>query len=138
MAPRRKRLEFSKAAKLEMFRRAGGPSNPCCEKCKISVLGKRFEYDHILECWEMEDVEHGYRAPLTAADGWLLCGTCHDEKTARKSGERAHGIRIIEKLARIDRRESASFTRRSQNLRKKMNGDIVDKYTGEIIRKGRR
>jgi hypothetical protein len=135
---RASRLEFTKPVKLEIFRRAGGPGNPCCEKCKLSVKSKRFDYDHVLECWEMEDVTHGYRAPLTASDGQLLCGPCHDDKTGRKSGERAHGVRIVEKLARINRRESASFTRHGSTLRKKLNGDIIDKYTGEVVRKGRR
>jgi len=132
---RSKRLEFTKPVKLEIFRRAGGPGNPCCEKCKMNVLGKRFEYDHILECWEMEDVEHGYRTPLTAADGRLLCGGCHDGKTARKSGERAYGKRIVEKSARIDRRKGRNGL--STKFSRRFNGDIVNKETGEIIRRGK-
>lgn len=86
----------------------------------------------------MEDVEHGYRSALVAADGQLLCGPCHDEKTARKSGERAHGVRIVEKLANIDRRSTSSGQRGfSQRYKRKMNGDVLDTETGEIIRKGR-
>lgn len=131
---RQKRLEFTKAVKLEIFRRAGGPASPCCERCKMNVLGKSFEYDHKIEEWEREDIEHGYREPLKADDGWLLCIPCHDEKSARKSGERAHGKRIVEKQAGISRSKRGGF---SGKFRRKMDGTVVDRETGEVIRRGR-
>ena len=135
MAARAKRLEFTKAVKLEIFRRAGGPDNVRCEgPCGLPLGGKPFELDHALECWEMEDVEHGYRAPLTAADGQLLCIPCHDAKTGKKAGERAKVIRRLEKAAGIERGGRKPKSR----FRKKMNGDVVDRDTGEIIRRGSR
>jgi hypothetical protein len=134
---RKKRLEFTKKVKMEIFRRAGGPADPHCEgPCGLPVKGKVFEFDHTLECWEMEDVEHGYREPLTAVDGKLLCKKCHDEKSGKKTGERAHGVRVLEKQARIDRRKT-NWGDRNNRFKRKLNGDVVDKQTGEIIRRGR-
>ena len=119
-----KRLEFTKAVRLEIFRRAGGPGNLCCEGCGISLENKPFEFDHTIECWEMEDVEHGYRAPLTAEDGKLLGKSCcHKAKTARKAGERAHGRRIVEKAARVKRR-SSFLTNRDGPFKKRMDGTV--------------
>jgi len=119
-----KRLEFTKATKLAIFRRAGGPEDLRCEGCKAPLMGKSFEYDHTLECWEMEDVEHGYRDPLTAEDGKLLCLPCHQEKTGRKAGERAHGKRIQAKAAKAKPKRSSFLTNRDGPYRKKLNGEI--------------
>lgn len=116
---RSRRIEFSKAVKLEIFRRAGGPGEPRCEMCGAPVAGKRFEYDHILECWEYD-----YTGPLTADDGQLLCGTCHDEKSALKSSERAHGNRLREASARIKRKSRPIPGSRASGIRKRMNGTI--------------
>lgn len=103
---RTKRQEFSKPVRIEIFRRAGGPGNLRCEVCSIALGGKRFEVDHVLECWEMEDIEHGLRPPLTAEDGKVLCIPCHQEKTGRKAGERAKGKRLVAKAARAEKKYS--------------------------------
>jgi len=118
-----RRLEFSKPVKIEMFRRAGGPNDLRCEKCQLRLMGKPFEYDHTLECWEMEDIEHGLRPPLTAADGKLLCIPCHARKTGKKTGERAHGKRIIAKAARA-KPKSSFATNRNSPWKKKMDGTV--------------
>jgi hypothetical protein len=135
--PRVARLEIPKAVKLEVFRRAGGPEDISCEGCSLRLGGKAFDYDHSLPEW-MQNAPRSERV-ITANDVKLLGrDCCHKPKTAKEAGQRAHGVRIVEKLARINRRESTSFTRHGSTLRKKLNGDIVDKYTGEIIRKGNR
>jgi hypothetical protein len=122
-----KRLEFSKDVRLEIFRRAGGPGKIRCEGCDLSLMGKLFEVDHTIECWEMEEVEHGYRPPLTADDGKLLGkDCCHKPKSARKAGERAHGKRLIEKAARVNVKPQSRF-------RKKLNGQVVCRETGEVV-----
>jgi hypothetical protein len=99
---RTKRLEFSKKVRLEIFLRAGGPDKLRCEgkDCGLPIKGSNFEIDHTLECWEMEDVEHGYREALTAEDGKLLCIPCHDAKTGKKAGERARCKKVVEKAAK--------------------------------------
>ena len=118
------RLEFTKAVKLEMFKRAGGPANVCCEGCSVPLKGKPFDYDHVLECWEMEDVEHGLRAPLTASDGKLLGRCCHAPKTAQKAGERAHCTRIVEKAARCKPKSRPMPGSKASGFKKKMDGTV--------------
>ena len=124
----RDRLEFDKKTKIEMFRRAGGPENLRCEgkDCGVPLRGKPFEVDHTLECWEMEDVEHGLRQPLTAEDGKLLCIPCHQEKTGRKAGERAKGKRIVAKAARAEKKYSRPIPgSRNSKFKKRMDGTVI-------------
>jgi hypothetical protein len=119
------RLEFSKPVRLEIFRRAGGPGDLRCEGCGLSLQNKAWEVDHVIEEWEMEDVEHGLRAPLTAADGKLLgkyC--CHVPKTAKKAKERAHGKRIVAKAARCASKSRPIPGSRASGLRRRMNGNV--------------
>lgn len=119
-----RRLEFSKTVRLEIFKRAGGPGKIKCEGCGLSLMGKLFDVDHTLECWEMEDIEHELRPALTAADGKLLGkDCCHKPKSARKAGERAHGKRIVEKAAGIKPRSSFA-TNRNSPWKKKMDGTV--------------
>ncbi len=122
---RAKRLEFTKSVKLEMYRRAGGPGNVCCEGCGVPLKGKPFDYDHQLEEWERENIAHGLRAPLNAADGKLLGrDCCHKPKTARKAGERAHGKRLVEKAARCASKSRPMPGSKASGLRKRMNGTV--------------
>lgn len=113
-----KRREFTDKVKLEIFRRAGGPDELRCEskKCRLPIKGRNFEIDHVIEEWERV----GDREKLTAEDGQLLCFPCHDEKTGKKAGERAHGKRIVKKAAGISKKKSPGF-----RGWRKMNGDIV-------------
>jgi hypothetical protein len=129
------RLEFKKDVKVQIFKRAGGPDDPRCEspQCGFSVKNKPFEIDHVIEEWEREDVLHGYRPPLTADDGQLLCKRCHDLKTGKKTGERAHGRRIVEKAAKATKKKGRGFQTR---YKKCVNGDVIDRETGEIVRRG--
>jgi hypothetical protein len=118
-----KRLEFSKPVKIEMFRRAGGPNNLRCEKCQLRLMGKPFEYDHQIEEWERQNIAADLRPPLTADDGKLLCIPCHDEKSGKKAGERAHGKRIVGKAARA-KPKSSFATNRNGAWKKKMDGTL--------------
>jgi len=120
-----KRLEFSKPVKIEMFRRAGGPNDLRCEgkDCGLRLMGKPFEYDHTIEEWEREDIEKGLRPPLTAEDGQLLCIPCHDAKSGKKAGERAHGKRLIAKAARAKPRSSFQ-TNRNGTYKAKIGGGV--------------
>lgn len=119
------RTEFSKKVRLEIFQRAGGLENLRCEgnDCGVPLRGKPFEVDHTLECWEMEDIEHGLRPPLTAEDGKLLCIPCHREKSARKTGERAKGKRLVSKAARAEKKYSRPIPgSKASGWRHKVNG----------------
>lgn len=130
------RLEFTKKVKIEIFTRAGGPGNPRCEnpQCGISVKNKPFEIDHVIEEWEREAIQYGHRGPLTAGDGQLLCKGCHAIKTGRKAAERAHGARIVAKAAKAERKKVGGFSKR---YKQKMDGTVIDRETGEIVKRGR-
>lgn len=119
------RLEFTKPVKLKMFKRAGGPENPCCEECRVSVKGKPFEYDHTIEEWEREDVARGLRPPLTEDDGKLLCIPCHDEKSGKKTSERAHVTRIAVKAAKAKISRNPMPGSKASKWKRKMDGTIV-------------
>jgi hypothetical protein len=129
------RLEFTKKVKTAIFKRAGGPGDPRCEnkQCGFSVKNKPFEIDHIIEEWEREDVARGLRAPLSAADGQLLCIACHNIKKGKKNGERAHCTRIIEKAAKAKTKRPGGFQKR---YKKCVNGDVIDRETGEVVKRG--
>jgi hypothetical protein len=136
--PRYARVEIPKKVKLEVFERAGGPGNVCCEgTCKLPLRGKKFEYHHDKAEW-LQNEPPASRPPITAADVRLLCLPCHHAVSAKDTKVRAHGKRIVEKIANIDRRSASSGRRGfSDRYKKKMSGDIIDTVTGEIIRKGR-
>lgn len=103
MSRNREGLEFKAAAKLEMFRRAGGPENVHCEGCGLRLGGKPFDYDHTVEIWELSsELRALFRKNGVPAEFGKLLGKacCHQPKSARKTAERAHCDRIIEKTAR--------------------------------------
>lgn len=129
-----KRLEFSKDVRVEIFRRAGGPGDLRCEGCGLSLKNKPFEVDHTIEEWEREDVAHGLRPALTAADGKLLGRCCHKPKTAQKSAERAHVTAIIEKAAGARRARSPMPFGRGSAKKKRMDGTVVWRDSGEPVR----
>lgn len=133
---RDKRLEFDKKTKIEMYKRAGGPEDLRCEAkdCGVRLRGKPFHYDHIIEEWEREDIARGLREPLTADDGQVLCVPCHNEKSAVKTGERAHGKRIVAKAARAENKRSSFRTNRDSPYKVKMDGTVVWRETGEPVR----
>jgi hypothetical protein len=118
------RLEIPKRVKLAVFLRAGGPENVTCEGCKLRLGGKPFDYDHTIEEWEQTRPKA--ERVITADDVKLLGYCCHKSKTARKAGERAHGKRIVEKAARVNVKPPSRY-------RKKLNGQVVDRQTGEVI-----
>jgi hypothetical protein len=136
--PRYARVEIPKKVKLEVFERAGGLDHLCCEgHCKLPLRGKKTEYHHVKAEW-LQNEPPSTRPPITAADVQLLCIPCHKGLSASDTKARAHGKRIVEKIANIDRRSASSGKRGlSGRYSKKFNGDIVDKVTGEIVRKGR-
>jgi hypothetical protein len=121
------RLEFSKKAKMEMFRRAGGPEDVRCEECSLRLKKGDWDYDHTVAEWILDQIAHDLREPLTAADGKLLGKSCcHVEKTSKENKERAHGKRIQLKAAKADKPKGAPIpgSKRS-NWKRKMDGTLV-------------
>lgn len=93
------RLEITKAVKLEVFKRAGGPGDVHCEGCGLRLGLKPFNYDHQFPEW-LRTAPKAERV-ITAADVKLLgVACCHAPKTAREAGQRAKGNRLTEKAAK--------------------------------------
>ena len=126
------RLEIPKPIKLAVFRRAGGPENVCCEGCGLRLGGKPFDDDHTIPEW-MRNAPPSERV-ITAEDVKLLGHCCHKPKTAREAGQRAHGNRILEKSARIRRSRSPMKAGRASRHKRKVNGQLVWRDTGEPVR----
>jgi hypothetical protein len=95
------RREFSRAAKVEIIRRAtrGG----VIERCGLPT--RRFEIDHVIA----EALQIDKRARLTAYDGELLCSgsreMCHGRKTAEQD---------IPAIAKAKAREAAHVGARTR------------------------
>lgn len=84
----------------------------------------------------LEPLWRGGSNVLTNRELW--CKPCTKPKTAKEATERAKGNRVRDKHIGIDRRSTSSGNRKlSGRYSKRFNGDIVDKETGEVIRKGR-
>lgn len=127
------RVEIPKKVKLEVFERAGGPGNVCCEACKMPLRGKKMEYHHRIAEF-LQNEPPSMRPPIVAADVLLLCIPCHAAISSKDTTRRAAGKRIVEKQAGISRSKRGGFNKR---LSRKMDGTVVDRETGEVIRRGR-
>jgi hypothetical protein len=123
-----------------MYRRAGGPDRLRCENCGLKPKGNLFEYDHTVELWELpsELRERFLEEGVPAEYGKLLCVPCHDEKSGKKAGERAHGNRIFEKAAKAKPKKRSSFkTNRDGPYKVELTSDgprLVNRATGEPVR----
>lgn len=103
------RNEFTKAIKLQAWRRAAGR----CEKCSTLLAGKQVAYDHI-----NPDVFSGCN---DLSNCQVLCLSCHAEKTYK------HDIPTIAKSSRIMARHAG--------LRKERKILAWRNFSGEIVRK---
>lgn len=128
------RQEIPKKVKREVFERAGGPHNVSCEGCGLILGPKRFEYDHTEPEW-LKNVPVKDRPPITADDVKLLgAKCCHQPKTAKEAGQRAHSDRLIDKQARAEKPRSRPMPGSRQDWRKqRLDGVWVNRKTGEPI-----
>lgn len=119
------RQEIPAKIKLAAFKRAGGPENVTCEGCRMPLRGKPFQYDHIIEEWE-QNLPKAERPPITLEDVKLLGQSCcHEPKTSRKAGERAHGVRIVKGLAKAGKPKGRPMDgSRGSRYRKRMDGTV--------------
>jgi hypothetical protein len=139
IAPRKSnrdyRKEIPKPVRLEVFRRAGGLSlnGVHCEGCGLRLGGKRFDYDHTV-AEVFRTVPKNQRPPITAADVKLLgYDCCHKGKSAGEHKANSHSKRIVAKMAYAEDSYSPLPFGRNSRLKKKCNGQIVDRETGEIV-----
>ncbi len=71
------RRNFTKAVKIEIIKRATrADRQPACERC--GAVGVKMDVHHKV----MDAMEIDKARKLTADDGELLCGPCHDPITA--------------------------------------------------------
>lgn len=119
------RKEIPDSVKAEVFQRAGGLNGVICEKCRLPLMGKAFQYDHQIEEWE-QVLPKNLRLPIVAADVKLLGqACCHGPKTAKKTKERAHGKRLVKKAAKITKPKSTMVGSRNSKWKRKMDGTVV-------------
>ena len=104
------------------------------------LRGKPFDYHHApaIWTWTEERYQKALESGLTAEDGMLLGHCCHKPETAKDASERAHGKRIQAKAAKATKTSKPMPYGRGSDRKLKVNGDIVDRTTGEIIRRSRR
>lgn len=95
------RREFTKAIKVEIIKRAtphiGHGPWPFCEQCCLQA--KKFEIDHR----DPDAMQIDKSRKLTAADGWLLCIPCHDDKTKIDVADIAKAKRVEAKAIGADK-----------------------------------
>ena len=116
------RQEFTKKTKLAAWQRCGGK----CEKCgsKLGPLNPP-EYDHITPCGL------GGKNDL---DNCQVLGhkCCHKPKTGKDTKSIRKADRIAKKAAGI-RNPSKFQTSRSGRFKKRLDGTVVDRETGEPV-----
>lgn len=124
------RKPLTRKQRAELFLRQDGRCPTCGQRLEIKG-GRPVAIDeHVNPLWR------GGSNDLANRELW--CVPCTRPKTKQEAVERGKSNRVRDKhIGAIDRRENTAGRWRGSNLRKKLNGDIVDKYTGEIIRKGR-
>ena len=91
------RQEFRKPIQVEIKARAVDEDGVRrCECCGYLVVvdgekveaARKADVDHKAAEWTRSQILMRDRPPLTAADGWLICETCHKAKTRREAFER--------------------------------------------------
>jgi hypothetical protein len=89
--PVQKRREFPQSVQVQIIARATVGSRVHCEnpKCGAWIKNKKWEIDHIIA----EGLVIDKAKKLTAADGQLLCISCHDAKTPGDTSAIAEAVR---------------------------------------------
>lgn len=109
--------------RLRVWERAGG----CCQICERKLMpGDRWDADHVVAL--VNGGEH--------AEGNLqvACVACHRGKTAADVAEKSRARRIQAKHAGI-RKPSTFACARTSRFKKRMDGTVVDRETGEPVRR---
>lgn len=124
------RKPLTRKQRAELFLRQDGRCPNCGQRLEVKGGRPVATDEHLEPLWRLGSND------LINRELW--CIPCTRPKTKQEAVERGKCNRVRDKhIGAIDRRGSFSHRGATSNLRKKLNGDIVDKYTGEIIRKGR-
>ena len=109
--------------RLRVWERAGG----CCQVCTRKLRpGDRWDCDHVVAL-----ANGGLNAEGNLQ---VVCGNCHKTKTACDVAEKARAHRIQAKHAGI-RRTSSFACARTSRFKKRIDGTVVDRETGEPVRR---
>jgi len=120
------RKPLTRKQRAELFLRQDGRCPNCGQKLEIKGNRPVCVDEHLEPLWR------GGSNDLANRELW--CVPCTKPKTAGESAERAKGNRVRDKHIGAIERKRGGF---SSKFKKKMNGDLVNKETGEVIRKGR-
>lgn len=124
----RKRLTRKQFAAL--FLRQDGSCGNCSQRLEIKGGKPVCVGEHLNPLWR------GGSNDLTNMELW--CVPCTKPKTAQESTQRSKALQVRDKhIGAMHAGKRKQGWGRGSALKKKMNGDIVNKETGEIIRRGR-
>ncbi len=113
------RREFPAKVRAAAFERSGG----CCERCTAKLMPGRFAYDHI--------IADSIGGEPTLDNCAVLCSGCHSEKTAKLDAPRAAKTKR-QHLNHIGARPRSRMPgSRSSNLKKRMDGTVVRRSSGD-------
>ncbi len=122
------RKPLTRKQRAALFLRQDGKCPSCGQRLEIKGNKPVCVDEHVNPLWR------GGSNDLENRELW--CAPCTKPKTAQESGERARGNRVRDKhIGAIDRRSKRGGF--SGKFKKKMNGDLVNRETGEVIRRGR-
>lgn len=93
------RVEFSKQIKSEINQRAEADGARRCEGCGAILGPGQGQIDHKTPEWMKSATPREERRRLTAEDGWLLCGPCHQGKSDHEASLRGHVDRMAKRHA---------------------------------------
>jgi len=122
------RKPLTRKQRAELFLRQDGRCPNCTQRLEIKGSRPVCIDEHVNPLWR------GGSNDLANRELW--CVPCTKPKTAAESTDRGKGLRIRDKhIGAIDRRKGRNGL--STKFSKKFNGDIINRETGEIIRRGR-
>jgi 5-methylcytosine-specific restriction endonuclease McrA len=124
------RKPLTRKQRAELFLRQDGKCPTCGQRLETKGGRPVCIDEHVNPLWRLGSNDLANRE--------LWCVPCTRPKTAQEATERGKSTRVRDKhIGAIDRRSTSSGRGFSQKFRKRMDGSVVNKETGEIIRKGR-
>lgn len=102
-------------------------ANGCCQSCERRIMtGDAWQADHVIAI-----VNGGENRESNLQ---CLCGWCHKAKTKQDVAEKSRARRIQAKHAGI-RKPSSFACARTSRFKKRMDGTVVDRESGEPVRR---
>ena len=127
---RMKRRNFTRAVSVEIFKRASvGRGIPSCERC--GAVGLKMDVHHrVMDAMEIDKARR-----LTAEDGELLCGPCHDPITSKQRKVLAKALAREAKHVGADKPNGTLKGRQFEKVERKHEGREPANGMSEIARR---